>query len=266
MHVPQVRRRGQADPVAQAACVRRTTTQGPIAVLTGPTTPAAWLAPGPTWWPRPTVAPPHRCNAYWTVDRCPGCSQYRATLRASRPLAPGTILRVPVNPSPPGEAALCPHELTYDGATGDGPRGRLVAGAACLWDRPADGRAPRLRATLRILLPVGATAQDGEAQACRIGLSHVAPLPSAGRRLRVLGDCPPVTRYGAGQGRLQRLSAQAALDEGIRVATANGWQLTWTLLHRSANQAAHDAAKFVIDQEKRFPGRHTPGQVLIIHH
>ena len=240
--------------------------QSAIAVLTSPESPAAWLAPGPEWWPRPTVAPPHLCNAYWTVDRCSACQLCRATLRASHALAAGSVLRVPVNPSPPGEAALCPYELTYDGATGEGPHRLLVAGAACLWERPPDGQAPRLQATIRVLLPLGSTAQDGEAHACRIGLEHVAPLPLSGRRLRVLGDCPPVTRYGAGQGRLQRLTAQAALDDGIRAATARGWRLTWALVHKSGNKTAHDAARSVITQEKLFPGRYSPGQVITTFH
>ena len=52
--------------------------------------------------------------------------------------------------------------------------GALVAGAAYFWERPADGSTPVLRATIVILLPAGATAQDGEATACRVGLEYVA--------------------------------------------------------------------------------------------
>ena len=263
--VPQGRRRGQPDRIVQAACRHPTPRQGVIAVLTSPASPAAWLAPGPGWWPRPTVSPLQSCNAYWQVETCSACQHCRATLRASRALLAGSILRVPVNPSPPGEAALCPFELTYDGATGAGPDGRLVAGAACIWERPSDGRAPQLRATVRILLPLGATAQDGEAQACRIGLEEVARLDVSRRRLRVIGDCPPVTRYGAAQGRLQRLPAQAAMDAGIRAATSRGWRLTWALVHKSGNQTAHAAARSVIAQELRHPGFYVPGRVTTHH-
>ena len=167
-------------------------------------------------------------------------------------------------PYPPGGGKITA-PLTFDGVTGQVGGCRLVAGAACIWRRPADGRPPVLVRVVTTILPDGSGIGAGEARACQIGLEALLDLTGAPRRVRVAGDNTPVVRYGAAQGRLRWLPMLATLDDGIRAATAGGWTLSWQVIHRSANLVAQGYARGALrDAQRRGGATAADGRVNLI--
>ena len=220
---------------------RRPTPAGQLlAAVSADSSPAAWLPPGPEWWPRPRRVAPERATANWTTQRCRHCRQIRAELWTVAPLGPGAAITAPWTPSPECEDALWPLELTFDGgsrALAEG--GAHVSGAgAILWRHDPAGGPPTRLATVTVALPDGPGAQVAEAAGCRAGLGLLRGLAVPARRARVLGDNVPAIRYGAGTGRFRRLQIQTHLEGGLRPLAEEGWVLEFQAVRRRLNQGA----------------------------
>ena len=212
-----------------------------LATLRADTATAAWMPPGPGWWPRPRCVPSAEANAEWQVTQCPHCRGHRACLRALSALDADAEVLVSGNPSPAWDDFAWPLEATFDGGART-VNGRRVAGAGvALWAHTA-GAPPARLASVTIAIPWDAGAQTAEAIGCGAALHLLAALSPPHRAARIVGDNLAVIRYCAGSARLRRTTMQAHLEPNLATTLARGWRLAWQAVRRRLNQAADSLA------------------------
>ena len=209
-----------------------------LATIYADTPTAAWILPGPRWWPRPRRVEPSEANAQWTTRRCTACWRYRAQLTALADLPEATELCVTTNPSPNWEDATWPYEITFDGGARSLDETEVAGAGAILWEHDTQGGCPRQIASTVIAIPWKAGAQAAEAAGCCAGLRLLQTLRPAHRAARVVGDNLGVIRYGAGTARLRRLQMQAQLEAALATTLSQGWRLSWQAVRRRLNHAA----------------------------
>lgn len=135
-------------------------------------------------------------------------------------------------------SAAWPWALTFDGSV-CGRDDRVGAGAAAVLHGPRPGGGRSLVARIQVFLPTTVTPLEAEGWGAAAGYRLLLRLGAVTRRASVGGDCPPVVRWGAGAGRLRSAAVHDALGGSLADTHAAGWPLSWNLLPRRANAAAH---------------------------
>ena len=162
---------------------------------------------------------------------------YQATLMTTCRVRAHNEVCTPSNPSPDGDRATWPYEVTFDGGARRVGDHRVAGAGATLWQHSATGL-PRCIAQAIVALPGCDNAQLAEAVGCRIALQTLTQLVPGRRAARIVGDNLAVIRYCAGNARMRRPYLQAQLELGLRNALQQGWQLTWQAVRRRLNRAA----------------------------
>jgi hypothetical protein len=93
-----------------------------------------------------------------------------------------------------------------------------------------------------VALPGVSEVVMAEAHGCAAALGLLARVRASPRCARVIGDNPLIVRHGAAVGSLRHIQAETLMADALSQATASGWALTWTLVGRDCNRAAHVAA------------------------
>ena len=234
----QAMSRGGGEVVLRPVCASDTVPGFVLALLFSSVPVAGWLPPGRGWWPRPRRVDPLVAGARWQVEQCSGCGVFRATLTAARHLPRGFEVTVDSNPSPEGEDASWPWEVTFDGGARGTRVGPLAGAGAALWKHNLGGGAPTLVAQTVVAIPWGATAQVAEAHGCCAALGLLRFAEGGPRRARVVGDNLAVIRYGAATASLRAIAQQAIMEVSLADVYLLGWCLDWQAVRRHLNTTA----------------------------
>ena len=133
------------------------------------------------------------------------------------------------------------YEVAFDGALRTISGVRVAGAGAVLWG-PIGANGRTLLARTVVALPEVCEVVVAEAYGCAAALELLAHIRVSLRSARVIGDNPLLVRHGAAVGRVRHIQAETLMASALTQATANGWALSWTLVGRDSNRAAHGAA------------------------
>ena len=217
-----------------------------LATLYSPTTPAAWMLATTGWWPAPRAVAADRATCAWHRQRCSNCGTHEARLVARVALSRGQEVTVPRCLTTQLGTHSCPFEICFDGACLTRAGQQVMGGGATLWQLQSHGP-PVCIARALLALPLPGSALHAEAHACALALDLLAALTARDshgrmpRSARVVGDCTPVVRFGAGLSRLPSALCHPLLRASRSVRDL-GWHLDWLVIGRTHNSVAHDLA------------------------
>ena len=186
--------RGGGEVTLRPVCTEAVQPGTVLALLFANTPIAGWLAPGREWWPRRRRTGVAQARARWQVGICSCCGAYRVTLLAVHHPQQRDEVTVDSNPSPVGEEAGWPWEVTFDGGARGTREGPLAGAGAVLLRHRLGGGGPVRVAQSVVAIPWGATAQVAEAHGYRAASGLLRHAEGPPKRARIVGDNLAVIR------------------------------------------------------------------------